>query len=148
MLYLVAHTHNLENCPAGEGKEALDKHYRSLQSDVAGRVGVKVVALYTAPIQHSRFVILETESVEALRDYLEPLYMRGTVDIYPIISFSQRVHDLEAGQEAPQEDYYCMTCKANFFESDKAVHKDHKYYSQHEMAEIWPHEYAGEAGAG
>ena len=148
MLYLIAHSHEVEKCPAGGGKEAVDKHYRSLQSDVAGRLGVKVMALYTAPIQHSRFVILDADSVEGLRDYLEPLYMLGRVDIYPIISFSERVHALEAGEGEHQEDYYCMTCKANFFESDRQAHEDHKYYSQHEMAQIWPHEYGGEAGAG
>jgi hypothetical protein len=148
MLYLVTHSHTLENCPAKEGTEALDKHYRSLQSDVAGRLGVKVLALYTAPIQHSRFVVLEANSVEALRDYLEPLYMRGEVDIFPIISFSERVHALEAGHEQHSEDFYCMTCRLNFLESDKEVHKDHKYFSQKDMDEIWPHEFGGEAGSG
>ena len=148
MLYLVAHSHTLENCPTKEGKEALEKHYRSLQSDVAERLGIKVLTLYTAPIQHSQFVVLEAKSVEALRDYLEPLYMRGKVDIFPIISFSERVHALEAGHEQPSEDFYCMTCRLNFLESDKEVHKDHKYFSQKDMDEIWPHEFGGEAGSG
>jgi hypothetical protein len=148
MLYLAAHSHTLENCPAREGKEAVEKHYRSLQSDVAGRLGVKVHALYTAPMEHSRFVILEADSVEALRDYLEPLYMRGKVDIFPIISFSERVAALEAGHESPQEDFYCMTCRVNFFEGDRETHASHKYFSQKDMQEIWPHEFAGEAGSG
>jgi hypothetical protein len=148
MLYLVAHSHTLENCPAREGKEAVEKHYRSLQSDVAARLGVKVLGLYTAPMQHSRFVILEADSVEALRDYLEPLYMRGKVEVFPVIPFSERVRDLEAGREPTQEDFYCMTCRVNFFESDREAHKDHKYFSQKDMEEIWPHEFGGEAGSG
>jgi hypothetical protein len=148
MLYLVAHSHTLENCPAREGKEAVEKHYRSLQSDVAERLGVKVLALYTAPIEHSRFFILEAESVESLRDYLEPLYMRGKVEVFPIISFSERVHALEAEREPVPEDFYCMTCRQNFFESDRDAHKGHKYFSQKDMEEIWPHEFGGEAGSG
>jgi len=148
MLYLVAHSHALENCPAKEGKEAIEKHYRSLQSDVAERLGVKVHALYTAPIEHSRFLILEADTVEALRDYLEPLYMRGKVEVFPIISFSARVHALEAEHERPPEDFYCMTCRQNFFENDREAHKGHKYFNQKDMQEIWPHEFGGEAGSG
>jgi hypothetical protein len=51
---------------------------------------------------------------------LKPLYMRGKVDIFPIISFSERVHALEAGHGKPPEDFYRMTCGLDFFESDKA----------------------------
>ena len=130
MLYLVAHSHSLENCPAKDGKEALEKDYRSLQSDVAERLGVRLCPLHRSDTTSPRFVVLEANSVEALRDYLEPLYMRGKVDIFPIISFSERVHALEAGHEKPPEDFYCMTCRLNFFESDKEAHRDHKYFSQ------------------
>ena len=130
------------------GKEAVDKHYRSLQTDVASRLGIKVLAMYTAPIQHARFLILQTDSFEALRDYLEPLYMIGKVDIYPVSSFSERVTTLEAHLDAPPTDYYCMTCRTNFFENEMKVHRGHKYYNQKQMEEIWPHELGGEAGGG
>jgi hypothetical protein len=148
LLLLISHTHTLENCPMQGGKEAVDKHYRSLQTDVASRLGIKVLAMYTAPIQHARFLILQTDSFEALRNYLEPLYMIGNVDIYPVSSFSERVTTLEAQLDAPPTDYYCMTCRTNFFENEMEVHKGHKYYNQKQMEEIWPHELGGEAGGG
>lgn len=148
MLLLVFHSHNLENCPGRGGKEAMDKHYRSLGTDVAGRLGIKVLGMYTAPIQHARFIVLQTDSFEALRDYLEPLYTIGKVEIFPISPFSERVHTLEAGWEPAPTDYYCMTCRVNFFENEMETHKGHKYYNQKQMEEIWPHELGGEAGGG
>jgi hypothetical protein len=148
LLLLISHTHKLENCPMQGGKEAVDKHYRSLQTGVASRLGIKVLGLYTAPMQHSRFIILQTDSFEALRDYLEPLYMIGDVEIYPISSFSERVHALEERLDSPPTDYYCMTCRVNFFENEMESHEGHKYYNQKQMEEIWPHELGGEAGGG
>ena len=109
MLFLISHRHSVEKCPGNEGKEAVDKHYRSLQVDVARRLGIKLVALYTAPIEHARFIVLQTDSFEALRDYLEPLYLIGSVEIFPVSSFSERVHDLEERLEPAPTDYYCMT---------------------------------------
>ena len=95
MLFLVSHRHAVERCPGNEGKEAVDKHYRSLQTDVAKRLGIKIVALYTAPMEHARFIVLQTDSFEALREYLEPLYLIGSVEIFPVSSFSERVHNIE-----------------------------------------------------
>ena len=148
MLFLISHRHSVEKCPGNEGKEAVDKHYRSLQVDVAKRLGIKLVALYTAPIEHARFIVLQTDSFEALRDYLEPLYLLGPVEIFPVSSFSERVHTLEERLEPPPTDYYCMTCRVNFFENEMEAHKGHKYYNQKQMEEIWPHELGGEAGGG
>ena len=148
MLFLITHSHSAERCPVNEGKEALEKHYRSLQADVGRRLGIEVLGLFTATIQHANFIILKSDKFENLRDYLEPLYTRGTVEIYPIVSFAQRVHELDEGREPPPTDYYCMTCRLNFFESDMDIHKGHRYYNQKEMEEIWPHELGGEAGSG
>ncbi|MDG6915374.1 MAG: hypothetical protein JRN51_08610 [Nitrososphaerota archaeon] len=148
MLFLVSHRHSVDRCPGNQGKEAADKHYRSLQTDVAARLGIKIVALYTAPIEHARFIVLQTDSFEALRDYLEPLYLIGEVEVFPVSSFEERVHSIGARLEAPPTDYYCMTCRANFFETEMGAHKTHKYYSQKQMEEIWPHELGGEAGGG
>ena len=39
MLFLITHSHSAERCPVNEGKEALEKHYRSLQADVGRRLG-------------------------------------------------------------------------------------------------------------
>ncbi|MGH9919569.1 MAG: DUF3303 domain-containing protein [Nitrososphaerales archaeon] len=148
MLFLISHRHTAEKCPGNEGKEAVDKHYRSLQVDVARRLGIKLVASYTAPIEHARFIVLQTDSFEALRDYLEPLYLIGSVEIFPVSSFSERVHNLGERLEAPPTDYYCMTCRVNFFENEMEAHSGHKYYNQKQMEEIWPHELGGEAGGG
>jgi hypothetical protein len=148
LLFLIYHRHTSERCPGNEGKEAVDKHYRSLQTDVASRLGIKIVAMYTAPIEHARFIVLQTDSFEALRDYLEPLYLIGSVEIFPVSSFSERVHNLEERLEAPPTDYYCMTCRVNFFENEMEAHKSRKYYNQKQMDEIRPHELGGEAGGG
>jgi hypothetical protein len=148
LLLLISHSHTVDKCPGNEGKDAMDKHYRSLQTDVASRLGIRVIAMYTAPIQHSRFIVLQTDSFEALRDYLEPLYLIGNVDIFPVSSFSERVHNLEERLEPAPTDYYCMTCRVNFFENEMETHKGHKYYNQKQMEEIWPHELGGEAGGG
>jgi hypothetical protein len=115
---------------------------------VANRLGIKILGMYTAPIQHARFIVLQTESFEALRDYLEPLYLIGTVEIFVVSSFAERVHNLEEALEPAPTDYYCMTCRANFFENEMEAHKGHKYYNQKQMEEIWPHELGGEAGGG
>ena len=138
----------MENCPLRAGKEAIDEHYRSLQPEVANRLGIRVLGLYTAPMQHARFLILESESFEALREYLEPLYTIGKVEIFPVSSFAQRVQRIEEALERPPTDYYCMTCRVNFFENELEAHAGHKYYNQKQMEEIWPHEHGGEAGGG
>jgi hypothetical protein len=148
LLLLISHKHTVDKCPGNEGKDAMDKHYRSLQTGVAARLGIKILGMYTAPIQHARFIVLKTESFEALRDYLEPLYLIGTVEIFVVSSFAERVHNLEERLEPAPTDYYCMTCRANFFENEMDAHTGHKYYNQKEMEEIWPHELGGEAGGG
>lgn len=148
MLFLISHRHSVEKCPGNEGKEAVNQHYRSLQTDVASRLGIKIVALYTAPIEHARFIVLQTDSFEALRDYLEPLYTLGSVEVFPVSSFAERVHNLEVKLEPPPTDYYCMTCRVNFFENEMETHEGHKFYNQKQMEEIWPHELGGEAGGG
>ncbi len=147
MLFVISHRHTVDKCPGNEGREAVDRHYRSLQADLANRLGVKVLAMYTAPIQHARFLVVQTDSFEGLRDYLEPLYLIGSVEIFPVSSFSERVHNIER-LEPPPTDYYCMSCRANFFETEMESHRGHKYYNQKQMEEIWPHELGGEAGGG
>jgi hypothetical protein len=148
MLFLIMQTHDLDHCPAKEGRDSLKEYYRSLQADIAEKLGVEVLGLYTAPLHHAQFLILQADDFESLSEYLHPLYERGRVEVFPATSFSERIHALQEGTEPHLKDYYCMTCRHGFFETETANHKDHKFYTEKEMEETWPHEFGGEAGGG
>src|SRR6202044_658153 len=74
MLFLIMQTHDLDHCPAKEGSDSLREYYRSLQADIAEKLGVEVLGLYTAPLHHAQFLILQADDFESLSEYLHPLY--------------------------------------------------------------------------
>lgn len=117
--------------------------------DVGRKLGVTVVGAYTAPAQHMQFLVLETNNIDQLTTFLKPLYKIGRVELVPVMKASERFSELvQVAPPVKSVDYYCMTCRIDFAEGEKELHKGHKTYTQTEMEGIWPHENAGGAGGG
>jgi hypothetical protein len=149
MLFVVTHSHSAEACPLKDHEDKARDYYRSLMEDVGRKLGVTVVGAYTAPAQHMQFLVLETENLDQLTTFLKPLYKIGRVDLVPVMKASERLTELaQVAPPAKSVDYYCMSCRIDFSEDEKELHKGHKTYTQEEMEGIWPHEHAGGAGGG
>jgi hypothetical protein len=149
VLFVVTHSHSAESCPLKDREDRARDYYRSLMEDVGRKLGVTVVGAYTAPAQHIQFLILETDNLDQLTTFLKPLYKIGKVDIVPVMKASERLTELVQVAPPPKSvDYYCMTCRMDFAEDEKGLHKGHKTYTQTEMKGIWPDEHAGGAGGG
>jgi hypothetical protein len=149
LLFVIIHSHSAEACPLKADEARARDYYRSLMQDVGTKLGVKVTAAYTAPAQHMQFLVLETDDFDHLTSFLKPLYKIGKVEIIPVKNFIERFTELVASSPpAKNPDYYCMSCRLDFAADEKTQHEGHKYYTHTEMEEIWPNEYAGEAGGG
>lgn len=149
MLFVVTHSHTAEACPLKDNEVKARDYYRSLRPDVAVKFGVNVIAEYTSPPQHTQFLVLETDNVDHLTDFLRPLYRIGKVEITPVKELTERFTELAAAAPPLKSpDYYCMNCGVDFAEDEKEQHARHKFYTQKEMEDIWPHEHGGEAGGG
>lgn len=149
MLFVVTHSHSAEACPLKDHEDRARDYYRSLMEDVGRKLGVTVIGVYTAPAQHIQFLVLETDNLDQLTTFLKPLYKIGRVDLVPVMKASERFTELvQVAPPAKSVDYYCMTCRIDFSEDEKELHKGHKTYTQEEMEGIWPHEHAGGAGGG
>ena len=98
--------------------------------DVGRKLGVTVVGAYTAPAQHIQFLVLETDNLDQLTTFLKPLYKIGKVDIVPVMKASKRLTELvQVAPPVKSVDYYCMTCRIDFAEDEKYLHKAHKFYT-------------------
>ena len=91
MLFVVTHTHSAERCPAHEGKEAVKKYYQRLSPNAAKRADVRIVGAYTAPSEHTQFLILEADSYLSVTKFLGGLQTIGTTDITPVSTVEERL---------------------------------------------------------
>lgn len=81
MLFHLKHTHTAENCPAhNPEKIALLKKVL----ETAGEKGVRVVSAHVNTPAHTFFVLLETDSVENLSRWIEPILGWGQGEVSPV----------------------------------------------------------------
>ena len=84
MLFLCIHTHTIDKCLAGKPEES-----KKVRSDLIAsfkKEGIKVIAYYSAPNEHSGFYVLDANDSRALQRAIMPLTIWGTSRLIPVYS--------------------------------------------------------------
>ena len=85
MLFHVTHTHSYQTCPA-HNPEIKSQIANALQTASGKGVELKMVTV-DGP-GHAFFMLLETDSYEAIMNFFEPLLEIGDADIRPVMDFA------------------------------------------------------------
>lgn len=92
MLFHVTHTHTEVTCPYHDD-EVRDRSFGQVLPSIA-EAGVRVVGAWVDPPGHQTFLVLETDSYEALQRGLAPIIDQGTADIRAVAEFAQAIEEL------------------------------------------------------
>ncbi len=87
MLFMYIHTHTPERCFADKPQETA-----KMAADFAAaakQAGIKSLGVYSAPHQHTMFVILEADDIMALEKAVMPMTLWGDAELIPIVSMEQ-----------------------------------------------------------
>jgi len=95
MLFEVVHTHTVENCPARSPEQA--KASNSWWQTLKKTSGVKVVAGYVSPLDHTFYINVEADDYPTLARALGPLLSFGTGRVIPVLTLDQAFPMAEAG---------------------------------------------------
>ena len=95
MLFQVVHTHTNEGCPGRSPEQAklLANWWQTLKKTP----GVKVVAGYASPIDHTFYITVEADDYQTLARALGPLNSFGTGHTSPVLTLDQILPMSEAG---------------------------------------------------
>ena len=95
MLFQVVHTHTNEGCPGRSPEQAkiLANWWQTLKKTS----GVKVVAGYTSPMDHTFHITVEADDYPTLARALGPLNSFGTGHTSPVLTLDQTLALAEAG---------------------------------------------------
>ena len=91
MLFHITHTHVYETCMGHD--EARKTKFSQIISN-AEKSEIKVHGVYADPPGHQIFIIVETETMEQLVKFLDPIIDFGDYDIRPVLNFSTAVENL------------------------------------------------------
>ena len=92
MLFHVTHTHTEHTCPINDPgvlSETFGKVFSSLTEN-----DVQVVGWWGDPPAHQMFFVLESNSVEAIYEGLQPIIDQGTACIRPVTDAATKVREL------------------------------------------------------
>ncbi len=95
MLFQVVHTHTNETCPgrSTEQTKVLANWWQNLKKTS----GVKVVAGYTSPMDHTFYITVEADDYPTLARALGPLNSYGEGHTSPVLTLDQTLALSEAG---------------------------------------------------
>lgn len=96
MQFVVSHVHAPSDCPS-DRPEVMKKLGNDLSDVEAMKKGVKLLAAYVAPLEHTFFFILEAESLAKVTDFLKPAAKLGTANVVPVDEFQKVVRQLSQG---------------------------------------------------
>jgi len=91
MLFHVTHRHGYATCMAHDGKA---KTYFSQTISNAEESGVKVHGVYADPPGHQIFMVVETDTMEQLVKFLDPIIDLGDYEVRPVLNFSTAIASL------------------------------------------------------
>ena len=91
MLFHVTQTHAYETCMAHD-KSRKTKFSQTLEN--AKQLKVSILGVYSDPPGHQIFMILETDSMEKLVKFLDPIIDFGDYNIRPVLDFKTAVKNL------------------------------------------------------
>jgi hypothetical protein len=95
MLFQLVHTHTSENCPARspETTKVLSNWWQALKKTP----GVKVLAGYVSPVDHTFYITVEADDYATLARALGPVVPVGTGRVIPLLSLDQTLAIAESG---------------------------------------------------
>ena len=91
MLFHVTHTHGYETCMA-HNQDNKTKFSQTISN--AKESNVIVHGVYADPPGHQIFIVLETDTMEQLVKFLDPIIDFGDYDIRPVLNFSTAMETL------------------------------------------------------
>lgn len=91
MLFHVTHTHAYTTCMAHDEK---GKAKFSQTISNAEESGVKVHGVYADPPGHQIFMVVETDTMEQLVKFLDPIIALGDYEVRPVLNFLTAIASL------------------------------------------------------
>ena len=91
MLFHVTHTHGYETCIAHDEKSKSKLIQTIFETEVSG---VKVWDAFSDPPGHQIFIIIESDSMEQLVKFLDPIIDIGDYDVRPVLNLRTAVENL------------------------------------------------------
>jgi hypothetical protein len=79
MLFHIIHVHTAETCPYGDQERTKATFGRTMSS--AEHLGVKLVGAWVDAPAHTVYLIVETDSVQKIEEFLAPVLKLGIADI-------------------------------------------------------------------
>ena len=99
MLFLLTANHTAETCPAGVFRP--DSEFMTKLIDAtneqSGVKGIKLVKGYAAPPEHTFWLVVEADSMQAISTFCLPLMRIGKVTITPVLTLDEQLAWLERG---------------------------------------------------
>jgi hypothetical protein len=95
MLFQVVHTHTNVSCPGQSNEQA--KRFGEWWQSLKKAPGVKVVAGYVSPMDHTFYVTVESDDYPTLARALGPLNTYGAGHTCPVLPLDQALPMVEAG---------------------------------------------------
>lgn len=95
MLFQITHTHTNESCPAQSPEQV--KRYGEWWQALKKTPGVRVLAGYVSPMDHTFHITVEADDYPTLARALGPLNAIGTGRTSPILALDQAFPMAEAG---------------------------------------------------
>jgi hypothetical protein len=95
MLFQIVHTHTSENCP-GRSPEQM-KPASAWWAAMKKAPGVKVLAGYVDPLDHTFYITVEADDYSTISRALGPLMTIGSGSVIPVITLDQTFSMAETG---------------------------------------------------
>ena len=92
MLFHATHTHSYQTCHAHD-EERKAKVTEAVES--SGEIGIKIHGIYIDPPAHVGYFILESETMEQVVQFFDPLLELGDTDIHPVMSMEAALETLK-----------------------------------------------------
>jgi hypothetical protein len=95
MLFQVVHTHNYETCPGKSAEQA--KSFGQWWQSFKKAPGVKLLAGYASPMDHTFYITVEADDYPTLAKALGALNAYGAGHTSPVLTLDQVLPMAEAG---------------------------------------------------
>ena len=82
MLFMYIHTHPVEKCIADKPQE-IAKIFSKAQEDTK-KAGIKIIGNYSAPHEHTLYMVFEANDIATLERVLVPMTVWGNARLIPL----------------------------------------------------------------
>jgi hypothetical protein len=89
-LFVVRHQHPAERCPAKDPQMG-EMLLQQLSGPNAAKAGISINGEAVVNNEHTLYLILESDTENRVREFMQPFAMAGSVDIYPASTCSEVV---------------------------------------------------------